>query len=88
MRGCLHGKVALCTALATRAMISACAAPEEQGSAMGNNQSLQMGSEALSGLVGGLLAAIFLRLPYMVWTGCALFAALILIAAWHAQQRR
>lgn len=45
------------------AMVSAAATPAEQGGALGANQSLQVGAEALSGLGGGALAAISTRLP-------------------------
>jgi MFS family permease len=45
------------------AMISQAVGPEEQGSALGSNQSLQVGAEGLSGLAGGGLAAISTALP-------------------------
>src|SRR5262245_48117429 len=44
-------------------MISVAVRADEQGHAMGNNQSLQVGAEALSGLLGGVLAAVVVKLP-------------------------
>jgi hypothetical protein len=56
-----------CTALALAiclpscaAMLSLAASDQEQGRVMGNNQSMQVGAESLSGLVGGALAAILI----------------------------
>src|SRR5262249_48905653 len=43
-------------------MISVAVGADEQGRAMGNNQSLQVGAEALSGLLGGVLAAVVVKL--------------------------
>ena len=60
------------------AMISRAAQPYEQGSAMGNNQSLQVGAEALSGLVGGALAAVLVKLPLLVFAACAVLGAVML----------
>jgi MFS family permease len=48
---------------AAAAIVSETAGPEEQGRALGSNQSLQVGAEAASGLAGGLLAAIADVLP-------------------------
>jgi hypothetical protein len=45
---------------------------------MGNNQALQVGAEALSGLVGGLAAALFLALPLILLGLFAMTAALLL----------
>lgn len=45
------------------AMISEAAEPERQGSALGSNQSLQVGAEGVSGLAGGALAAVSTALP-------------------------
>ena len=47
----------------TAAMISAAVGPAGQGSALGSNQSLQVGAEGVSGLAGGGLAAISTALP-------------------------
>jgi len=45
---------------------------------MGNNQALQVGAEALSGLVGGLAAALFVELPLILLGILAMTAALLL----------
>jgi hypothetical protein len=45
---------------------------------MGNNQALQVGAEALSGIVGGLLAAVFVKLSLIVLGAVAIVAALLL----------
>jgi DHA1 family tetracycline resistance protein-like MFS transporter len=45
------------------AMISSAADPSKQGSALGSNQSLQVGAEGTSGLAGGALGAISTTLP-------------------------
>lgn len=61
-------------------MISVSVGAAEQGRAMGNNQSLQVGAEALSGLLGGLLAAIVVKLPLLVLALVAIVAAGVLAA--------
>jgi MFS family permease len=43
-----------------------------QGQVMGNNQSLQVGAEALAGVVGGLAAAAFIELPFVAFGAAAL----------------
>jgi len=63
---------------ATAAMISLAARADEQGKVMGNNQGLQVGAEALAGLLGGALAAIVVKLPLFVWAGTALVAVAVL----------
>jgi len=45
---------------------------------LGNNQGLQVGAEALAGLLGGALAAIVVKLPLFVWAGTALLAVALL----------
>jgi hypothetical protein len=45
---------------------------------MGNNQALQVGAEALSGLVGGLAAALFVELPLILLGVLAMTAALLM----------
>lgn len=62
----------------TAAMISLAARADEQGKVMGNNQGLQVGAEALAGLLGGALAAIVIKLPLFVWAGTALVAVAVL----------
>ncbi len=59
-------------------LLSNAAGNEDQGRVMGNNQALQVGAEALSGLVGGLLAAIFVKLSLIVLGAVAILAALLL----------
>jgi DHA1 family tetracycline resistance protein-like MFS transporter len=54
------------------AMLSLAAGDREQGSAMGNNQSMQVGAEALTGLAGGLLAAVLIKLPLLMFAGAAI----------------
>jgi len=48
---------------------------------MGNNQALQVGAEALSGLVGGFAAAAFVALPLILLGLLAIIAALLLTFA-------
>jgi MFS family permease len=56
-------------------LVSESVGPAEQGKALGNNQSLQVGAEALSGVAGGALASIVVKLPLPVLAGVALVAA-------------
>ena len=56
-------------------LVSEAVGPAEQGKALGNNQSLQVGAEALSGVAGGALASIVVKLPLPVLAGVALVAA-------------
>jgi len=67
------------TALALAICLPACATmlslsvgDAEQGQVMGNNQSLQVGAEALSGVAGGLAAAAFVELPFVLFGAAAL----------------
>ena len=67
------------TALALAICLPSCATvlslsvdDTEQGQVMGNNQSLQVGAEALAGVVGGLAAAAFIELPFVVFGAAAL----------------
>lgn len=71
------------TGLALALCLPACATflsisvnEREQGSVMGNNQSLQVGAEALSGLIGGLLAAIMVKLSLIVLAFIAIGTAI------------
>ena len=57
------------------AMISAAVPGERQGSALGSNQSLQVGAEGISGLAGGSLAAIATSLPLPAMGALALAGA-------------
>jgi predicted MFS family arabinose efflux permease len=68
------GPTALALAIclpSSAAMLSLAADDREQGRALGNNQSMQVGAESLSGLVGGALAATAVKLPLLV---CAVAA--------------
>jgi MFS family permease len=71
------GALAICLP-ACATLLSRAAKEEEQGRAMGNNQALQVGAEALSGLVGGLAAAAFVELPLILLGLLAMIAALFL----------
>ena len=59
-------------------LLSKATTEAEQGRVMGNNQALQVGAEALSGLVGGLAAAFFVELPLILLGLVAMSAALLL----------
>jgi MFS family permease len=61
------------------AMISGAVGPEEQGGALGSNQSLQVGAEALSGVAGGGLAAISTVLPLPAMGALALVGSGLLM---------
>ena len=61
---------------AAATIISERAPSDEQGRALGANQSLQVGAEAVSGLGGGLLAAIADVLPLSVMAALAAVACL------------
>jgi predicted MFS family arabinose efflux permease len=77
------GPTALALAIclpACAAMISLASRAREQGRVLGNNQSLQVGAEALSGIVGGALAAIVVKLPLLVFAAVAIVGALVLLA--------
>ena len=47
---------------------------------------LQVGAEALTGLVDGAFAAIVVRLPLLVWAGTALFAVALLAATTRTRE--
>ncbi len=69
--------LAVClTACAT--LLSTSVSNEEQGRVMGNNQSLQVFAEALSGIIGGLLAAVVIKLPLIVFGVVAIVGGLVL----------
>ncbi len=59
-------------------LLSKATSEAEQGRVMGNNQAMQVGAEALSGLVGGLAAAFFVELPLILLGVLAMAAALVL----------
>jgi predicted MFS family arabinose efflux permease len=73
------GSTALALAVclpSTAAMLSLAADDNVQGRVMGNNQSMQVGAESVSGLVGGSLAAAAIRLPLLVFAGAAILGGL------------
>lgn len=71
--------LALAVALpACASMLSLMVSADEQGGVLGNNQSLQVGAEALSGFAAGLLAALVIELPLVALAGVAVFAAVLL----------
>ena len=51
------------------------ASADDQGRVMGNNQALMVGAEALSCLVGGLVAGIAVKLSLIVFAIIAVIAA-------------
>jgi MFS family permease len=59
-------------------LLSKATSEADQGRVLGNNQALQVGAEALSGLVGGLAAALFVDLPLILLGLIAMTAALLL----------
>ncbi|MBF6560745.1 MAG: MFS transporter [Candidatus Binataceae bacterium] len=62
-------------------ILSTAAAESEQGRVMGNNQALQVGAEALSGLIGGVLAALAVKLSLLVLGAIAIAGGLLLLFA-------
>ena len=73
------------TSMALSVCLPACAtllsistSSAEQGKVMGNNQSLQVLAEALSGVIGGLLAAIMIKLSLILLGVIAISGALFL----------
>jgi DHA1 family tetracycline resistance protein-like MFS transporter len=60
------------------AMLSLAADDSVQGRVMGNNQSLQVGAESISGFLGGVLAAAAIKLPLLVFAGAAIIGGLAL----------
>lgn len=61
-------------------LLSTSVGQEDQGRVMGNNQALQVGAESLSGLVGGLLAAVMVKLSLIALGAVAIVGALVLLA--------
>ena len=71
--------LALAVALpACATLISLAASEREQGRVLGNNLSLEVGAEVLSGLAAGFLAAYFIQLPMYAICASAVLAAVIL----------
>ncbi len=65
-------------------LLSNAAGPEDQGQALGNNQAIQVGAEALSGLAAGLLAAVVVKLPLLVLGTIAIVAAVAVVVTWQS----
>ncbi len=61
------------------ALLSGAVSPERQGSVMGNNQALQVGAESIGAALGGLLAAIVVPLPMLVFGALLGAGALLLL---------
>jgi len=59
-------------------LLSTSANQDEQGQVMGNNQSVLVGAEALSGLIGGLLAAIMVKLSLVGLGAIAILSSFLL----------
>jgi apolipoprotein N-acyltransferase len=68
-------------------MLSLMVSADEQGSVLGNNQSILVGAEALSGFAAGLLAALAIELPLIALAGVAVFAAFLLAAEGRERPR-
>jgi MFS family permease len=59
------------------AQVSSAAGEDEQGRVLGNNQSLQVGAEVVSGLAGGALAAVASGTPLVVFGVVTIVAAVV-----------
>ncbi len=62
-------------------MLSISVSAEEQGSALGNNQALQVFAESVSGLIGGLIAALFIKASLVAMAGFVLVGAALLLVS-------
>jgi predicted MFS family arabinose efflux permease len=81
------GALALCLP-SCATLLSVATSETDQGRVMGNNQALQVGAEALSGVLGGVVAAIMVKLSLIVLGGIAIAAALCLSLARRAARNR
>lgn len=79
--------VALCLP-SMAAFLSESVAPSERGKVMGNNQSLQFFSEAFSGIMAGLFAAVFVKFSLILFGIIAFIAALILLSYYPSAKSR
>jgi len=52
---------------------------QHQGSALGNNQALQVGAEAISGVISAALATVFIQLPLFVLAISALVSIILIL---------
>lgn len=69
------------------ALLSLAATAGEQGRVLGNNQGLQVGAEAVTGLVACALATILIKLPLLVFAATALVAAALVAPAARRAER-
>lgn len=69
------------------ALLSEAAHASEQGRVMGINQSLQFFAEALSGLLVGFLASLFVHLTFIIFGFISLLGALLLLKKKHFSLR-
>lgn len=59
--------------------LSTLVSPKRQGRVLGNNLALQVGAESLSAAMGGILAAILIPLPLILYGALAVLGGLLLI---------
>ena len=59
-------------------MLSISVSAEEQGSALGNNQAIQVFAESASGLTGGFIAALFIKASLVAMAAFVLAGAALL----------
>ena len=74
----LPGLALAVTLPACTSMLSFMVSGEQQGSVLGNNLSLEVGAEVLSGLAAGFLAAYLIELPMLVVGAIAVGAGVML----------
>jgi hypothetical protein len=60
-------------------LLSMSVSSEEQGSALGNNQALQVFAESVSGLVGGLIAALLVKGSLLAMAAFVLAGSAVLL---------
>lgn len=68
-------------------MLSISASAEEQGSALGNNQALQVFAESASGLIGGFIAALFIKGSLVAMAAFILVGVALLLFSTLDRQR-
>jgi MFS family permease len=69
-------------------LLSISVSSEEQGSALGNNQALQVFAESASGLVGGLIAALLVKGSLLAMAGFVLAGSTVLLFGLRARSDR
>ena len=67
-------------------MLSVAVSAEEQGSALGNNQAIQVFAESASGLIGGLIAALYIKASLVAMAAFLLAGTALLV--WSTLNRR